>query len=365
MSTPAQAASSGFPGREDSPRTLGTVFRTCFAAAACLTFAGTVDAGVISSGTLAGGARWDAAPRTVPFIGERSLDGDLRFALQGGSYAAYRDLFNWTVTPTVQQFQTAVEQAFNAWSAVDPVSGFGTAVRFRHDSATAVAGISTGGGNLDVRGAEIDLFGSNDTFLWDPGNTLAQGQTSVGEITTTMGGPLEVKLTSCFSSSCARYAGSRAIVGADIIMNTGATYSLDLFRRILTHEIGNAIGLHDVDNPLPVRFIDDNYNAADPVGTLTNSWAHLVNPLNPAASPLQIYVNPAVGGVGLLMRSNGVGISAGNPVTNLVPLTNDEFGTRQFLYPSLAPVPEPQTWLMLGVGLAVVCVRARARRQAA
>ena len=30
-----------------------------------------------------------------------------------------------------------------------------------------------------------------------------------------------------------------------------------------------------------------------------------------------------------------MGLSTGNPLSNLVPLTNDEFATRQFLYPSL------------------------------
>ena len=92
-------------------------------------------------------------------------------------------------------------------------------------------------------------------------------------------------------------------------------------------------------------FIDDNYDgttSATALATLTNSWALRVNPHDPAASPLALYAvadaDPGIRtpGVNLLMESKGLGISnPGNPVTNLVPLTNDEFATRQFLYPSL------------------------------
>ena len=63
--------------------------------------------------------------------------------------------------------------------------------------------------------------------------------------------------------------------------------------------------------------------------------------MNPAASPLGLYVlaNGDPGndtpGVDLLMESSGLGISPGNPTSSLVPLTNDEYATRQFLYPSL------------------------------
>lgn len=64
-----------------------------------------------------------------------------------------------------------------------------------------------------------------------------------------------------------------------------------------------------------------------------------------------------VTGVDLLMESKGLGISASNPVTNLHPLTNDEFGTRQFLYPFLAPVPEPSTLLLTFVGLLLVVAK--------
>jgi hypothetical protein len=73
--------------------------------------------------TLAGGSRWDAAPRVFNLGGtnyERSLDGGLRYSLQGGSFTAFRDLFTWQGTaPSAADFQNAVEQAFAAWTLPD------------------------------------------------------------------------------------------------------------------------------------------------------------------------------------------------------------------------------------------------------
>jgi hypothetical protein len=317
--------------------------------------------------TLGGGSRWDAAPRIVNVSGsnvERSLDGGLRFSLQGGSYQAYRDLFTWSGgAPSVAAFTTAVNQAFNAWAVVDPATTFGTALNFVPDLATPVVGSNAGAGGLDSRGAEIDLFGSNDAFFWNPGDAGTQGETRFGAIGAT------VTLT----SGVANYAGSTAISGADIIMNSNpqAVYTLDVFRRILTHEIGHTIGLGDVEGSInPGAFIDDNYNGASSataLATLTNSWAALVNPLNPGASAgLSRFTIPVADpglttpGVDILMESFGVGIAPGNPVTNLTPLTNDDFGTRQFLYPFVVPEPGTATAAtMLGCLVATVARRRR------
>jgi len=304
-----------------------------------------------SGSTIGGGFRWDAAPRTINLSGtnyERSLDGGIRYSLQGGSFQAYRDQFTWSVTPTVPEFQTAVQQAFDAWKSVDPVSGFGSTLNFVPDLATPVVG--TGAGNVNPRGAEIDLLAATSAGSWGFGSTGTQGETYFQAIGST------VTLT----SGTVNYAGSGAISGADITLNNnaGAVYNLNIFRRLLTHEIGHAIGLGDVEGSInPNAFIDDNYdgtNAATALATLTNNWVAQVNILNPAASPLFRFTpgaNPGTSttGVDILMESFGLGIGASNPVTNLVPLSNDDYNTRQFLYP--VAIPEPSTYVLICAGI--------------
>src|SRR5688572_14028218 len=77
---------------------------------------------------LSGGFRWDAAPQTIGGL-ERSLNGGLRYSLQGGSYQAYRDTFTWSgAAPSVGAFQAAIQSAFNAWTVVDPLTNLGTTV---------------------------------------------------------------------------------------------------------------------------------------------------------------------------------------------------------------------------------------------
>lgn len=330
------------------------------------------NAGVIQGTYLAdgitGGARWDYAPRTLTIFGQprdRSLSNGLSFNMQGGSFQAYRDLFSWSggTPPSVADFKTAVEQAFDAWTVMDPVSRFGTKLSFRFDSTVAVAGISTVNA-FSRDGAEIDLFGSGAAGLWGSSSAGIRGLTTVA---------VEDELTVKLTSGVANYFGSRVISGADIVMNSqsSAQYTLDSFRRILTHEIGHAIGLGDVDVGT-VKFIDNNYDgtsAASRAATLSDSWASLVNPLDPSNSAgLRVYtLSPGVfstAGVNLLMESNGLGVWPGNPLSDTTPLTNDEYGTRQFLYPDLAPVPvpEPAEYLLFGLGLLAVAARVRALR---
>ncbi|NEO74998.1 MAG: PEP-CTERM sorting domain-containing protein [Moorea sp. SIO4G3] len=98
--------------------------------------------------------------------------------------------------------------------------------------------------------------------------------------------------------------------------------------------------------------------------TLTNPIAQLVDVRNPANSPFSLFTvpngDPGVDtrGVDILMESQGLGIAPGNPVTNLNPLSNDDYGGRQFLYPFVS-VPEPTSILglltlgTLGAGSAV------------
>ena len=151
--------------------------------------------------------------------------------------------------PTVDAFQMAVQQAFDAWTVPDPGTGLTSQLAFVADFGTPVVGFNNGQGGLDSRGAEIDLFGSNNAFFWDPGTGGTQAETSFGSINSL------VMLT----SGTMNYAGSRAISGADIIINSDlqASYTLDLFRRLLSHEIGHAVGLGDVEgNISPGLFIE-------------------------------------------------------------------------------------------------------------
>jgi hypothetical protein len=331
---------------------LGRTRLTGWAVAATLWLGtGAAQAGVVfglSGATIAGGSRWDADPRTIGGL-ERSLDGGLRYSLQGGSYQAFRDMFTWSgAAPSVADFTKAVEDAFNAWTLTDPVTGLPTKLKFVSDFGTAVnTGIvAVPGGSLRL-GAEIDIF------AFDFGGGGARGDSFFDAVS----GPITL------TSGTAGYAGF-AISGADVRINSnpGAVYTLDLFRRLLTHELGHAIGLGDAEGDLnPGRFIDDNFDgssSASALATLTNSWALLVDPLNPAASPLSRFTVPFANpgtttpSVDILMESRGLGIGPTNPLTSLTPLTNDEYGTRQFLYPSLhsAIIPEPGALALFGVG---------------
>lgn len=320
--------------------------------------------GLPASGLTGTVLRWDAAPRVIGG-NERSLDGGLRYAVSGGGLDAFRNQFSWDVVPSSVAFAGAVQNAFDAWTRVDPVSGFGTSLSFRYDANTTPVGVTTGTGGVNVNGAEIDLIATNDAGFWNPGNNGTQGETWFAGINS----------RATLTSGVANYSFSNAISGADIYLNNnpGAIYTLDLFRRLLTHEIGHAIGLGDVEGDInPGLFIDDNFDgtsAATIAATLNNSWAAMVNPLDPSSSAGLSRYSLGAGattgaGVNLLMESRGLGISAANPVTNLNPLTNDEYGTRQFLYPQLTPVPEPATALMTLAGLAVLWRASQRARKA-
>lgn len=295
---------------------------------------------------LGGGSRWDAAPRTIADV-ERSLDSGLRYSVQDGSFQAFRDNFSWLGgLPPLASFQAAVEQAFNSWTLIDPASGLPGTFSFRADLATPVnpGSASVPGGSVGL-GAEVDLFATN---LGDPGS---RGFASFSVVN----GPVTL------TSGTTGYPGF-AISGADITINSnpGALYSLDGFRRLLTHEIGHALGLGDIEGQFsPGRFIDDNLDlssSAAALATLTNSWALLVDALNPAASLLGRFTVPfgdpgtLTPGVDILMESVGLGIGPTNPVSNLTPLTNDDYGTRQFLYPFAAAVPQPGGVVLLSLG---------------
>src|SRR5690606_4548812 len=154
-----------------------------------------------------------------------------------------------------------------------------------------------------------DLLGA------DAGNSGLRGVTSIGAV----GG--DVTLTSG-TTGYGGADGGAAIRGADIKLNnnSGAFYTLDVFRRLLTHEIGHALGIADAEDFFNFGFIDDNYDGssdATAAATLSNSWAALVNPLNPEDSAglthfaAGVVANASPGlnspGVDILMESEGLG----------------------------------------------------------
>ena len=277
-------------------------------------------------GVLDDGSRWNAAPTTVSRQGqawERSLVGGLRYSVEGGSWAAYRNRFTWASTPSVSAFQQAVERAFDVWTAVDPVTGFGTQIEFVADLATPVSRTID---NFVRLGAEIDLLAGNI-------GGGQQGEAFFNSVSRGAGLTL--------TSGTTGYGGF-AIAGADVTMNTNVVWSsLSDFEVILAHEIGHAIGLGDVEDFFDLGFIDNNYSGADPLGTLTDSWSGLVNPLNPGDSPglgLFNVPNSSAGvdrfGVDILMESN---IPQAFFDQGFATLQNDDFGGRQFLYPEVGP----------------------------
>jgi hypothetical protein len=269
--------------------------------------------------------RWNAAPLTLDNGNERSLDGGLRYSVEGGSYGAFKNEFDWQGNvPTDADFQQAIEQAFAAWTAVDPATGLRTELEFIPDLDVDVT--------LDeqITGAEIDLFGQ-------PIGTGFQGLA-----TTSARGPLDMTLT-----SGAVFRDTLVFTGSQVVLNTNAAnWTLDIFRTTLMHELGHVLGLEDVETAgVNGEFFDDDFdptNSQSINATLTNSFALLIDPADPENSPdlSRFTLDPAQFDAGipggnsfaphLLMESGG------DPNVWYSGLDADSFAGRQFLYPHVS-----------------------------
>lgn len=286
--------------------------------------------------------RWDAAPRTV-FGEERSLDGGLRYSLEGGSYEAFRDQLTWAVEPTVEEFQTAVEQAFAFWTATDPATGLGTSLYFVADLATEVYDDPGQPGNPGSwtgvnLGAEIDIIAETPYIPGAIASALAFVQ---------LGSANDITLT----SGTTHYAGF-AISGADIRIDPDVPWILETFETVLAHEIGHTIGFADfwlypgVGGAFSA-FLDDNYDgtsSATALATLTNSFALAIDPFDPDSTPLIRIPDALNGDPGLATP----GVRMLMEELFVPRLSNNEVAGRQFLY----PVPEPALGELVALALA-------------
>jgi len=316
-------------------------------------------------------ARWDAAPRIVSGE-ERSLDGGLRYAIEGGSHAELRDQLRWVPeAPSVEDFRAAIVRAFAHWAVEDPATGLPAGFWFVEDLETEAVddpgdpSHPQGFFGLN-RGAEIDLFVE-----------IPHAGPEFGASVAVFVDPDARELT--LTSGTTGYPGW-VITGADIRINPRYAWTLSAFELLLAHEIGHALGLGDVDarseeteadleGETRVRldsgsvFLDDDYDpstSARARATLTNSFALRIDPLDPDASDLVSHAGDMKGdpgldtpGVELLMETEGIFDllplqRAGRPI-----LQNDEMAARQFLYPVLPPRRGPSlaSGLLLGAGL--------------
>lgn len=299
--------------------------------------------------------RWDAAPRQVEGV-ERSLAGGLRYSVEGGSFQALRDQLIWVGgnVPSVADFEAATRRAFDNWTVVDAAIQRPSAFHFVADLATPAVddpgNPNRPGGFTGLNaGSEIDVFAAT------PHAGAQFGASVVIFVDATAD---DLRLT----TGATNYPG-RAISGADIRINPAFAWSLRGYEVLLTHEIGHALGLADLESA-GAPFLDDDYDPSSPataLATLTDAFSPAIDVLDPDDTPLQAFIgnlntNPGLDtpGVTLLMETEGIF----DLLFTEPRLQNDELAARQFLYPVPAPEPGLAGMLLAGIaGIVALAVR--------
>ncbi len=269
--------------------------------------------------------RWDAANFVEPSHGKsRSLMDGLEVGLPGGNVAGLRGEFraaSWKdgVVPTAAELEAQIEAAFKIWepSTVHPDAA---EIDFKLGNTPIVRD--------SADGAEIDFY-IEDLAAGLQGRTTVQSRRN-----------RNVRLTSGIDNY-----PSATIAGVDLRLdqdNKGDLWTLDTFRQVLKHELGHALGFGEADlDGIAKRFFD-------PDATLNNAMS--INRIDPNNGMVaREYDARAFRRVDILMESNGALVDV---------LAPDDAGGRAFLYPRPA-VPEPSTWVLLALGLAILRNRAR------
>ena len=287
--------------------------------------------------------RWNADPHFVDGV-ERSLDGGLRYSIEGGSYEAFRDKFVWVdPAPTVRQFQAAVERAFANWEALDPATGLGSDLYFVPDFDTPIEILDRPATDNVFDFAKLNPGAEIDITSW---SDFDRDTCSLAD---KFGDPNSNTVT--LTSGTQNYAAA-LVSGADIKINT--TYCnpdpwpLAGFEAVLSAAIGRAIGLLSVDfpnDPLTGHslFYDDNFdptNEETAIRTMSNPFAHLIDALDPDNSPELMQFEPCEG-PSTADFCEGIDLPGVNIHLEGLPtrgddrrrLHHDDFAGRQFLYP--------------------------------